>query len=45
LGFVELRGIALNPLRALLLAEIDQPLLFKIFGGEAAVEKPTPNFS
>jgi len=27
LGFVELRGIALNPLRALLQAEIDQPVI------------------
>src|SRR6202043_4182474 len=29
LGFVELRGIALNPLRALLRAELDQPLFEK----------------
>jgi hypothetical protein len=41
---VELRGIALNPLRALLRAEIVQPLL-KIIGGETAVEKPGLNLS
>src|SRR5579859_193343 len=44
LGFVELRGIALNPLRAMLRAEMDQPLL-KIFGGETAGVKPGPNFN
>jgi hypothetical protein len=44
LGFVELRGIALNPLRALLRAELIQPPL-NIFGGEAAGVKTGPNFS
>jgi hypothetical protein len=42
---VELRGIALNPLRALLQAEIDQPLFLKFCGGETAGMKPGPNFS
>jgi hypothetical protein len=42
---VELRGIALNPLRALLRAEIDQSLFLKFCGGETAGMKPGPNFS
>src|SRR5258708_14452884 len=45
LGFVELRGIALNPLRALLRAEIDQPLFLKFCGGKTARIKTGPKFS
>jgi hypothetical protein len=44
LGFVELRGIALNPLRALLRADASAGIV-KIFGGETAVEKPGSNLS
>src|SRR5258707_14406441 len=45
LGFVELRGIALNPLRALLRAEIDQPLFLKFCGGKHAGSKQRRNLA
>src|SRR5690242_14503475 len=44
LGFVEFHGIALNPLRPLLRAELVQPVL-KSFGGKTAGVKTGPYFS
>jgi len=42
---MELRGIALNPLRAILRAEIDQPLLLENLGDETAGVKAGTNSS